>query len=65
MECGTSDGGYKEFWATWNSCNGVFEVFLTMAEAQADAIGKDWIEDVIPVRVYEEPRERWELMRSR
>lgn len=54
----------NEAWAVWNNCNGVFEVCMDrddavkkLAEYPVEAGCK-----VVPVRVYEEPEDRWNLL---
>lgn len=54
----------REAWSVWNDCNGVFEVCMDrsdavqkLAEYPTEAGCK-----VIPVRVYEEPEERWDML---
>lgn len=60
--CAVQKLGGKEFWATWNDCNGVFDVYWNRRDA-IEALSKPGGEamSVIPVRVYEEPEERHDM----
>ncbi len=55
-----------EAWATWNDCNGIFDVYNTRAEAAKAKAKADIAPDnadelfmkVVPVRCYVEPADR-------